>query len=223
MCARYTATQTTEQLLQSFDVKTIDPFRPGYNIAPTREAPVIIAEEPDRIQAFHFGLVPFWAEDTRIGSKLLNARSETLLELKTFKPLMKHHKRCLVIADGFYEWKATTTGKQPYRFTLTNGEPFTFAGLWSQWKNPQTQQYYNSFTIITGKPNQQVASLHDRMPIMLHPEDRKLWLADDVPLSELMQLCKPFPDEEMKMYPVSKDVNKVSNDHAGLILPANSK
>jgi putative SOS response-associated peptidase YedK len=223
MCARYTETKPADQLLQSFQVKSIDPFLPGYNIAPTREAPVITADEPDRIQAFHFGLVPFWAEDTRIGSKLLNARSETLLELRTFKPLMTHHKRCLVLADGFYEWKAETTGKQPYRFTLTDEQPFAFAGLWSQWKNPETKRLYNSFTIITGKPNQQVGSLHDRMPIMLHPEDQQLWLSNDVPLNELMQLCKPFPDEEMQMYPVSKDVNKVTNDHAGLILPANSK
>lgn len=224
MCARYTETKSADELLQSFVVKSIDPFKPGYNIAPTREAPVITANEPDRIQAFHFGLVPFWADDTRVGSKLLNARSEGLMETKVFRPLMTHHKRCLVLADGFYEWKAEQSGKQPYRFALADDEkPFAFAGLWSQWKNPETNRYYNSFTILTGEPNRQVGSLHNRMPIMLHPEEQKLWLATDVPVPELLQLCQPYPDEEMVMYPVSKEVNKVVNDYAELILPANSK
>lgn len=223
MCARYTETKPADELLQIFNVKSIDPFRPGYNIAPTREAPVITADEPDRIQAFHFGLVPFWADDTRIGNKLLNARSEGVLENKVFRPLMTHHKRCLVIADGFYEWKAEKDGKQPYRFTLTDRQPFAFAGLWSQWKNPETKRLYNSFSILTGKPNAHVSQLHDRMPIILHSDEHELWLSTDVPVNELMQLCHPFPDEEMDMYPVSREVNKVVNDYADLILPANSK
>ena len=223
MCARYTETKPEDALLQAFLAKSIDPFRPSYNIAPTREAPVITADEPDRIQAFHFGLVPFWATDTRIGNKLLNARSEGIMETKVFKPLMTHNKRCLVLADGFYEWKAEKDGKQPYRFTLTDNQPFAFAGLWSQWKNPQTSRLYNSFTILTGKPNQQVGQLHNRMPIMLHSGEQKLWLTNDVPVNELLQVCQPFPDEEMEMYPVSKEVNKVVNDYAELILPANSK
>ncbi len=223
MCARYTQTQTADQLLQTYQAQSIDPFKASYNIAPTQNALIITAEEPDRIQSFHFGLVPFWAGDTRIGTKMLNARSETLMNLRTFKPLMIHNKRCLVIADGFYEWKAEPNGKQPYRFKLNNRKVFSFAGLWSQWKNTDTSRYYNSFAIITGKPNKHVEQLHNRMPVILQPEDEKLWLADDVPINQLLELCKPYADDEMEMYPVSKEVNRAVNDYAELILPANSQ
>ena len=154
---------------------------------------------------------------------MMNARQETVLENNTYKPLMLHNKRCLVLADGFYEWKTEGKKKLPYRFVLNHRKTFAFAGLWSQWKSEDKKEIYESFTILTTSPNAQVATLHNRMPVILTKEEEKLWLANDMPPAELMQLCDPYPDEEMNMYPVSTDVNKAVNNHQDLILPMNSK
>lgn len=223
MCARYTITPTPKELLSEFGASAIDPdYRPSYNLAPTQTSPVIIAQKPEAIQLFHFGLVPYWAKDLKTGFKMMNAKSETVMELPTFKPLMKHNKRCLVLADGFYEWKTEGKKKRPYRFTLAERNLFAFAGLWSQWKNEDGTQIYESFTILTTTPNAKVGQLHDRMPVILEKEHEKLWLDGDVPPAELLQLCIPYPQEEMKMYPVSPEVNVAKNNHQDLILPMNS-
>ncbi len=224
MCARFTISQSEKELLAEFEAKSIDPdYRETYNLAPTQLAPVILAQKPEAIQLLHFGLVPFWAKDKKSSYSMMNARQETVLENRTFKPLMTHNKRCLVLADGFYEWKTEGKKKLPYRFTLLNRKAFAFAGLWSQWKSEDQKEVYESFTILTTKPNEQVATLHDRMPVILTKEEEKLWLSDDVPPIELIQLCDPYPAEEMKMYPVSTEVNKATNNHQDLILPMNSQ
>ena len=224
MCARFTMTQEDKALLAEFEAKTIDEqYRQSYNLAPTQLAPVIISQKPEAIQLFHFGLVPFWAKDKKSSYSMMNARQETVLENNTYKPLMLHNKRCLVLADGFYEWKTEGKKKLPYRFVLLNRKAFAFAGLWSQWKSEDKKEVYESFTILTTTPNKQVATLHNRMPVILTKEEEKLWLADDVPPAELIKLCDSYPDEEMKMYPVSTDVNKAVNNHQDLILPMNSK
>lgn len=224
MCARFTITQEEKNLLAQFEAKTIDEqYRQSYNLAPTQLAPVIISQKPEAIQLFHFGLVPFWAKDKKSSYSMMNARQETVLENNTYKPLMLHNKRCLVLADGFYEWKTEGKKKLPYRFVLLNRKAFAFAGLWSQWKSEDKKEVYESFTILTTMPNAQVATLHNRMPVILTKEEEKLWLANDVPPAELIQLCDPYPAEEMNMYAVSTDVNKVVNNHQDLILPMNSK
>ena len=224
MCARFTMTQEDKTLLAEFEAKTIDEqYRQSYNLAPTQLAPVIISQKPEAIQLFHFGLVPFWSKDKKSSYSMMNARQETVLENNTYKPLMLHNKRCLVLADGFYEWKTEGKKKLPYRFVLLNRKAFAFAGLWSQWKSEDKKEVYESFTILTTTPNEQVATLHNRMPVILTKEEEKLWLADDVPPVELLKLCDAYPDEEMKMYPVSTEVNKAVNNHQDLILPMNSK
>lgn len=224
MCARFTMTQEDKALLAEFEAKTIDEqYRQSFNIAPSQLAPVIISQKPEAIQLFHFGLVPFWAKDKKSGYSMVNAREETVLQNNTFKPLMVHNKRCLVLADGFYEWKTEGKKKLPYRFVVPGRKAFAFAGFWSQWKSKDKKEVYESFTILTTTPNDQAATVHDRMPVILTKEEEKLWLSDDVPPAELLKLCKPFPDTEMEMYPVSTEVNKAINNHEELILPMNSQ
>ncbi|MGI4728864.1 MAG: SOS response-associated peptidase [Janthinobacterium lividum] len=224
MCARFTITKDQKELLDAFTAKTIDPdYHENYNLAPTQLAPVIISQKPEAIQLFHFGLIPFWSKDKKSSFSMMNARQETVLENKTYKPLMTHNKRCLVLADGFYEWKTEGKKKLPYRFTLLNREIFAFAGLWSQWKSEDKKEIYESFTILTTTPNEQVAKLHNRMPVILTKEEEKLWLSDEVPPKDLISLCDPYPAEEMAMYAVSTEVNKATNNHQDLILPMNSQ
>ncbi|QJD95181.1 SOS response-associated peptidase [Mucilaginibacter robiniae] len=223
MCARFSLSKADQEIAKTYEVKVIDPFAPSYNTAPGMNSAIITADQPQGIQQYHFGLVPHWAKDVKIGYKMFNAKAETITELPSFKPLMNKGKRCLVLVDGFYEWKTEAGQKQPYRFELTDRDVFAFAGLYSHWHNPQDQQWYRSFSIITTTPNQTVGELHNRMPVILSPEEEKLWLAQDVPAKELLPLLDTYPDEEMKKFRVSKDVNKAVNNYADLILPQNSK
>jgi len=223
MCARYTLSKEEKKLLQAYEAKLIAPFEPSFNIAPTQTAALITADEPEWIQQFHFGLVPFWAKDKKVGVSMLNARSETLLEKPAFKPLLLQNKRCLVLADGFYEWKTEGKEKLPYRFILKTREVFAFAGLWSQWIDPVTKDPYRSFTILTTSPNDDVAELHNRMPVILSKEEEKVWLDGSVNPNDLLSLCDSYPADDMEKYRVSKEVNKVVNNHCNLILPANSE
>jgi putative SOS response-associated peptidase YedK len=223
MCARYTMSKEETDVLRSFNVKSIDPFLPSYNTAPGMASAVITADVPDRVQQYHFGLVPHWAKDVKIGYKMFNARSETLLDVQSFKPLMNKGKRCLVLADGFYEWKAAGKEKLPYRFVLPKRELFAFAGLYSHWLDPTKNEWYRSFTIITTEPNNTVSNLHNRMPVILKKEDEQLWLAQDIPAKEVLPLLSAYPDQEMDVFRVSKEVNKAINNYADLMLPHNSQ
>ncbi|MBS7564647.1 SOS response-associated peptidase [Mucilaginibacter sp. Bleaf8] len=219
MCARYSLSKDTQIIETEYTAKVIDPFAPSYNTAPTMNSAVITSGRPDEVQQYHFGLVPFWAQDTKIGLKMFNARAETLLELPSFKPLMEKNRRCLVLADGFYEWEKAGNEKLPHRFTLLNQPVFAFAGLYSYWKDKKTGEGYPSFTIITTASNKTVGQLHNRMPVILSKEYESLWLANDIPMKDLTQLLTPYPDDEMEMYRVSKEVNVARNNHAGLIAP----
>lgn len=223
MCARFSLSKAGTELTSMYEAKVIDPFEPSFNTAPGMNSAVITADRPGEIEQYHFGLVPHWAKDVKIGYKMFNAKSETITELPSFKPLMNKGKRCLVLVDGFYEWKTAGREKLPYRFELTNREVFAFAGLYSHWLNPTNQQWYRSFSIITTTPNETVGELHDRMPVILSKEEEKLWLTQDVPVKELLPLLDAYPDDEMKKFRVSKEVNKAVNNYADLILPDNSK
>ena len=154
---------------------------------------------------------------------MLNARKETIMEKASFKPLMEKNKRCLVLCDGFYEWETIGKDKLPYRFILPDQPIFAFAGLYSWWKDKITEEWYKTFTILTTEPNGMVGKLHDRMPVILTKEEEKIWLTDGVPISDLLNLCDPFPEVEMDIYRVSKEVNNVRNNHCDLILPENSQ
>lgn len=230
MCARYTLTKSEKELLKAYNVK-LPEFEPNYNIAPTQESLVITADEPELAQRMHFGLVPFWATDTKLTFSTLNARSEEAQTNRTWSPLLSHHKTCLVIADGFYEWDKKSGTSVPYRFVLNDREVFAFAGLWSQWKNKLTNEVYRSFTIMTTKANETVGRVHDpkfRMPVILDQSEEKLWLSKELSVPDLISLCGPYPDDLFKAFQVSAAVNatvinKAHNNRPELILPLNSQ
>lgn len=229
MCGRFTLTHDVEQVQERFDVKIIsaDAFHPTYNAAPTQRLPVITNQQSDTLQLFRWGLIPHWAKDDTIGNKMINARAETLTEKPSFKKLISQ-KRCLVISDGFYEWKvldksAARKGKQPYHIGLRSGDLFAFAGLWENWVDHTTGELINSFSIITTDANELVKDVHDRMPVILSPSDEAHWLHDGLPESDYQALLKPYPAEEMDKYPVAELVNSPRNNAPELLQRLNSQ
>lgn len=231
MCARYTLTKKEKELLKAYQVKLPSPFEPNYNLAPTQEGLVITADEPDIAQKMHFGLIPYWAESVKLDFSTLNARSEEALTKKTYAPLLKHHKTCLILADGFYEWDRKSGKSLPYRFELLERELFAFAGLWSQWKNPVNGEVYRSFTIMTTKANETVGKVHDpkfRMPVILSRNEEQLWLNKDLSVPDLLTLCDTYPDSDMRSFRVSTAVNgavvnNMINNQPEFLLPINSQ
>lgn len=227
MCARYTLTKKQKELLKAYQVKLPDHFEPNYNLAPTQEGLVITADEPDVAQKMHFGLVPHWANDIKLNFSTLNSRSEEAATNKTWAPLLIHHKTCLVLADGFYEWDRKSGKPIPYRFILKDREVFAFAGLWSQWRSKFNNEIYRSYTIMTTQANATVGKVHDpkfRMPVILDQNKEALWLSKDISVPDLLSLCNPYADDQMKSYPVSTAVNatvvnKQPNNSPALILP----
>jgi putative SOS response-associated peptidase YedK len=230
MCARYTLTKAEKEIQKLYKVEVKDSYAANFNLAPTQEGLVITADEPNIAQKMHFGLVPYWAADTKLNISTLNARSEDALEKKTFAPLLRKNKTCLVLADGFYEWDRKSGKPIPFRFVLKDRELFAFAGLWSQWKSKDGSVVYKSFTIMTTEANKMVGKVHDpknRMPVILDDYNERLWLDKGIAPSALLSLCKPYPDERMEVYSVSPDVNStvikgVINNNSALILPLNS-
>lgn len=231
MCARYTLTRAEKELQKLYEVQMKEAFEPNYNLAPTQEGLVITADEPRIAQRMHFGLVPYWAESTKLNISTLNARSEDALEKKTYRPLILNHKTCLVLADGFYEWDRKSGKSIPYRFILKDRPLFAFAGLWSQWKSADGAIVYRSFTIMTTAANKTVGKVHDpknRMPVILDKHTEPFWLSKDISPAELLRLCIPYPDEKMEAFQVSTDVNAAAikgliNNRPELMLPINSQ
>jgi len=226
MCGRSSLTKTEKELEERFNATfysdglvNYNPL-PNYNVAPSHVMPVITNEDKLHFQAYRWGLIPFWAKDQKIGYKMINARIETLFEKSTFKMAVAN-RRCLVPADGFYEWKKGTgpdgkITKQPYRIQTTDREIFSMAGLWDRWKAPDGQTVF-SFTVITQPPNALMKDIHDRMPAILTAEQEALWLSDDISPQELVDMIEPYPDDSMKAYPVSKRVGNVRNNGKDLI------
>ena len=221
MCGRYTGTKDPSELevFIALDACTYD-FYPRYNIAPTQIAPVI-ARNSDRtvLQGMRWGLIPSWSEDDKIGHNLINARIETAAEKPAFREAWKH-RRCLVPADGFYEWQSKNGSKQPSYFHLKGRQQFCFAGMWESWLKPADKQgdlfgsvgvddtLLETFTILTTRPNTLLAELHDRMPVMLKPENAGDWLRGE----EVSGLGEPFPSVDMVRVPVSGRVNNPRYD-----------
>ncbi len=212
MCGRYTQTREPANLIFRFGLDPQDlPFKPRYNIAPGQVAPVIINDGMKSLRLMHWGLVPSWAKDPSIGNKIINARAETLTEKPSFKRLIGK-RRCLVVADGFYEWAKQGRGKAPMRFVLKSGEPFAFAGLWDRWKKPDGGEL-DSFTIITTQANDLLKPIHERMPVILGKGDEEVWLDPKAPdVSHLSLLLKPLSPDLMEAYFVSPLVNSPRND-----------
>lgn len=219
MCGRYTLTVDEELILVRFQsVKvTDDVYTKRYNIAPGQLVFAIVNDgEKNRLGTLRWGLIPPWAKDPKLGYKMINARGETLAEKPAFKRAFRR-QRCLIPADGFYEWPFSGKEKQPYRIRLKSGELFAFAGLWERWSAPDGTVIH-SCTIITTEANELLADLHPRMPVILKKEDEALWLdrnCNDVALLET--LLKPYPADEMEVYPVSSEVNSARNDYPSLI------
>ena len=229
MCGRSSLTKTEKELEERFQATfysdalvNYNPL-PNYNVAPSHMMPVITNEDKLHFQAYRWGLIPFWAKEERIGYKMINARIETLLEKSTFKMAVAK-RRCLVPADGFYEWKKITgpngkPAKQAYRIQTKDQEIFAMAGLWDRWKSPEGQMVF-SFTVITQPPNEVMKDIHDRMPAILTKEQEELWLSDDIPPQELVDMIQPYPDDQTIAYPVSSRVNNVRNNDAEIIRAA---
>ncbi|MFY0546188.1 SOS response-associated peptidase [Brevibacillus sp. H7] len=213
MCGRYTLATEPEDLMERFQLKSL-PFQleARYNIAPGQLIPAIIGEQGERrIGQLRWGLVPYWAQDEKIGYKMINARAETLTEKAAFKQLFVR-KRCLIPADGFYEWKQTEKGKQPMRILMRDGQLFSFAGLFDTWTSPDGRKVHTC-TIVTTKPNELVKDIHDRMPVIIRQEDEDLWLDRDTFDAERLQsLLVPYDATRMKAYPVSPLVGNPRND-----------
>jgi len=221
MCGRFSLTADAARLQQEFGLASAPPeLGPRYNIAPAQPVAVVVAREGGReLDAFRWGLIPAWAKDAAIGHKMINARGETVAEKPSFKRPLKS-QRCLVLADGFYEWRKTPGGKTPVYIHLAERRPFAFAGLWDRWQPPNGEAIY-SCTIITTTPNRLVEAIHNRMPVILTPEGIEAWLdaAQQAP-EALLPLLRPYPAEAMYAYPVSKLVNAPANDAPECILPA---
>lgn len=217
MCGRYTQHHTTDQVVMRFDVgKVVNETSPRYNAAPTQRLPVIIRASGERVlDAFQWGLIPSWAKDASIGSKMLNARGESVAEKPSFRNALKR-RRCLVPADGYYEWQRLDKVKQPIYYQLAKDGLFAFAGLWEEWR-PEGAPPLRTFTILTTTPNELAARAHDRMPVILRPDDEAEWLAEE-PLDPgtLHAILHPHSAAEMHAYRVSTRVNSAHSDDADL-------
>lgn len=219
MCGRFTLTVNPADLQEAFENYTFpETFAPRFNIAPTQPILAIPNDDQRRADFFIWGLIPMWAKDPSIGNRLINARAETIEEKPSFRGSLKY-KRCLILADGFYEWKAAGKTKIPYFIHMNDRKPFAFAGLWDSWNSPDGSQI-KSCTIITTEPNDLMTLIHNRMPAILHPRDYAKWLDPSAQTPEsLKPLIKPYPAEMMNAYPVSTMVNKPENDIPDLVVP----
>ena len=214
MCGRYTLKSRADVVAEAFGVSVPDPLPARYNIAPSQ--PVLaIRKQPQReLVALRWGLVPFWADDSGIGSRLTNARSETAATKPAFRASFRS-RRCLILADGFYEWQAVDGRKQPYYIRLKSGEPFGMAGLWDRWVKADAP--IESCAILTCDANEAMRAIHDRMPVIIPPASFDRWL--DAGAHDVGRLLRPFDADEMTTYPVSTLVNSVRNESEKCVEP----
>ena len=230
MCGRFTLASDAEALNQTFfDFAGPMDLSPRYNIAPTQDVAVIANTPTDtaesaeigQVDFFHWGLIPSWAKDPKIGNRMINARSETLSEKPSFRNAYKR-RRCLILADGYYEWKKIPgdRSKQPVYIRLKSQKPFALAGLWEIWQADGMEESLRSCTIITCPPNAVLADIHHRMPVILPQAAYGEWLTPDERSRDALQpLLVPYADEEMEAYPVSRFVNRPTNDSPECIAP----
>ena len=215
MCGRYSVVIDEQKLRAQFtrDLQKIGATpATNYNVAPTQLNPVITNRQPDALQNFRWGLVPFWAKDLKIGARMINARREGIADKPSFRKPIRE-KRCLVLADSFYEWKRHDDGKTPYRIFPADGSLLVMAGIWEQWRPKDGGDPVFTYSIITGEPNAEMEGLHDRMPMLLQTEaQQQTWLADDTALDDVLQLLRTPPDGTLDYYPVSPVVGNVRNN-----------
>ena len=217
MCGRYAQRTDPKRLAKEFKVAEVLNVEPRYNIAPTQEV-LAVRESPDgrEMTLYKWGLVPSWAKDASVGAKLINARGETVTEKPSFREAFRR-RRCVIPADGFYEWQRKNGRKQPFFFRMMDERPFGFAGLWERWEG-EGGEVINSCAILTTEANEVLRPVHDRMPVILHPDDYELWLgAEARELGLVKEMLRPYPAEEMVGYPVGRGVNSPRNQGAGLL------
>jgi putative SOS response-associated peptidase YedK len=221
MCGRFVLITPGKSLAEHFRLAEEPSLEPRYNIAPTQPVAIIKPKAGSSLRELsiaRWGLIPFWAKDVKIGARFINARSETASDKPAFRVAFKM-RRCLIPADGFYEWKKLEKGSDAYLVVLANRMPFAFAGLWESWKSPHGE-LIESCTILTTVANELLRPIHDRMPAILSPSDYELWLNPDPETSgSFKHILKSFPSEQMIMFPVSGKVNKASYDAADCMEP----
>jgi putative SOS response-associated peptidase YedK len=218
MCGRYTLSTPAGRLAEEFqlDDGAVD-LTPSYNVAPTQQVAAVLEEGGKRrLEMLRWGLVPSWADDPEIGARMINARSETAPEKPSFRRAFRS-KRCLVPADGFYEWKREPGGKQPYYFHMEDGRPFAFAGLWESWEKDGVLL---SCAILTTRANSVLEGIHDRMPVILPSGAYDAWLDPDADKDQLIDLMSPYSGDDLETYPVSRFVNSPRNNDERCIEPA---
>jgi len=220
MCGRFVLTVSADEVASTFQVPLPIPITPRYNIAPSQ--PVLAVREPVRgrreAAPLQWGLVPGWSKDPSIGARLINARAETAAEKPSFRGAMRY-RRCLVPANGYYEWKPAPGGrKQPHLIRMKDGIPFGIAGLWEQWEGPDG--YLETVALLTTEANDLTRPIHDRMPVIIPPSDHALWLDPDVRATPaVLHLLRPYADDAMTAYPVGFAVNNPANDSPDLVAP----
>jgi len=199
MCGRFTLLADLLKIVETFDIQEIDcEVHPSGNICPGEQVASVIHDGVNRLVEFQWGLIPSWAKDPAIGYNMINARAETIAEKPSFREAFKRH-RCLIVADGFYEWKKDGKRKVPMQILLKSGEPFAFAGLYEHWRSPD-RQVIKSCAIITKDANELIAPVHDRMPVILSQADRTAWIDPDSRDSRrLLSMLKPYPSDEMEI------------------------
>ena len=219
MCGRYTLSKDHQELEGRFDFKSPGfQWVPRYNIAPTQPVMAVMGDGERSAELLRWGLIPFWAKDAGIGSKMINARAETVAEKPSFRRSLRQ-RRCLVPADGFYEWQRNGKMRLPMHITLKSGDAFAFAGLWESWTSPSSE-VTRSCAIVTTSANSVLAPIHARMPVILAGDAEDVWLdptADDP--ADLLGLLVPYPSELMEPHPVSTLVNTPDNDSPECIRP----
>jgi putative SOS response-associated peptidase YedK len=222
MCGRYRRTSQEEELARLYRIpipkQTDLPI--SFNIAPSQNVLAVRYDAKSSARSFasfRWGLIPPWAKDEKIGYKTINARMETIQTAPSYRKAFKN-RRCLILANGFYEWRRTGGPKVPFDIALEGDEPFAFAGIWEVWKNPANQEWVLSCSIVTTEANGLIAQIHDRMPVILNSEDEAAWLGEEQ-RDDLMELLKPFPANQVKMREISTRVNDPKNDDASLLDP----
>ena len=220
MCGRFTLAAKPTALATLFDLDKIPEITPRYNIAPTQPVAAVRLVSQDQKREFTYltwGLIPSWAKDIRMGSRMINARSETVAEKPSYRAAFKR-RRCLIPAEGFYEWQKLEGRKQPHYIAMRDRNPFAIAGLWEHWEGGDGS-VIESCTLLTTTPNELVKPLHNRMPVILHPDDYDEWLYPGADPGLLLHLLRPYSASEMMAYPVSTFVNSPANDGPDCIRP----
>jgi putative SOS response-associated peptidase YedK len=221
MCGRFVQERPASELAEIFSAEPLveDPG-PRFNVAPTDEALVVVQREDRRaITAYRWGLIPHWSDSVKAGSRMFNARAETLTSSPAFRDSLRR-KRCLVPVEAFYEWRREGTVRQPYTIGRSDGRPLVLAGLWDGWRDPDLDQVRRTFTIVTTSPNDTMATIHNRMPVMLDESDWSTWLDPrSADLGELLAFLEPRDGPELAITPVSQLVNNVRNDGPELVVP----